>query len=179
MTFRTIISSLTVAMVAAIVASASASANMGPPAPPRPKVDCSKHANKHNPACANGHSQLNDDEIYESAYWNAKSGNYKQALAIVALAANKDDPRILRITGFATRKLGDVDGAMPYYQKALAINADDTLTREYMGEAFLTKGDMTSANAQLGEIAKRCGTTCEDYAKLAEAIATAGKSAKS
>ncbi len=89
--------------------------------------------------------------------------------------ATKNDPRILRITGFATRKLGDVDGAMPYYQRALGINPNDTLTREYMGEAFLTKGDMTSANAQLGEIEKRCGTACEDYAKLAEAIASAGQ----
>lgn len=176
MTFRTLLSSLAVAAVAGVVASASAMANMGPPPAPRSSVDCSKHSNRHNPACAR-HSELNDDEVYESAYWNAKNGNYKETLTIVASASNKDDPRILRITGFATRKLGDVNGAFPFYQKALALNPNDTLTREYMGEAFLTKGDMTSATAQLGEIEKRCGTACEDYAKLAEAIATAGKPA--
>ena len=173
MTFRTLLNSLAVVTAAGVVASASAMANMGPPPAPRSSVDCRKHPNRNNPACTR-HSELNDDEVYESAYWNAKSGNYKQALSIVARANNKDDPRILRITGFATRKLGDVDAAMPFYQRALGINPNDTLTREYMGEAFVTKGDMTSANMQLGEIEKRCGKACEDYAKLAEAIAAAG-----
>jgi predicted Zn-dependent protease len=177
MTSRSRLSGLVVATLAAIAASSPAMANMGPPPAPRASVDCSKHSNRHNPACANRRSQLDDNEIYESAYWNAKSGHYKEALTIVALASNKDDPRILRITGFTTRKLGDVDGAMPYYERALAINPNDTLTREYMGEAFLTKGDMTNASVQLGEIEKRCGTVCEDYAKLAEAIATAGNAA--
>ncbi len=171
--FRSLFSSLAVATVAAVAASASANANMGPPAP-RSSVDCSKHSNKHNPACTR-HSELNDDEVYESAYWNAKNGNYKAALAAVAMASNKDDPRILRVTGFATRKLGDVDGAFPFYQKALALNANDTLTREYMGEAFLMKGDVAGANAQLVEIEKRSGKTSDDYAKLAQAIAESSK----
>ena len=39
-----------------------------------------------------------------------------------------------------------------------------------MGEAFLTKGDVKGAVDQLGEIAKVCQGTCEDYQKLAEAI---------
>ncbi len=67
---------------------------------------------------------------------NAKSGNYKQAPSIVARANNKDDPRILRITGFATRKLGDVDAAMPF-TSGRSASYNDTLTREYMGEAFV------------------------------------------
>ncbi len=58
---------------------------------------------------------------------------------------------------------------MKYYRRALAINPADTRTRQYMGEAFLTKGDMQGAVEQLGEIAKACGT-CEDYQKLAQAI---------
>jgi hypothetical protein len=44
------------------------------------------------------------------------------------------------------------------------------LAREYMGEAFVTKGDLASARAQLSEIEKRRGTRCVEYAKLAEAI---------
>ncbi len=59
---------------------------------------------------------------------------------------------------------------MPYYKKALSINPDDTRTREYMGEAFITKGDMAAAREQLDEIEKRCGTTCEDYTKLSAVI---------
>ncbi len=154
-----------------VIGPAASLASMDEP-PAKPKIDCTNPANKNKPACAAKHGAMSDDEIYNSAYWNAKNGQYKEALAIVAQAQNKDDPRILRVTGFATRKLGDVDGAMPYYQKALAINPADTRTREYMGEAFLTKGDLASARGQLGEIEKRCGAGCEDYEKLAEAIQT-------
>jgi tetratricopeptide (TPR) repeat protein len=173
MTFRSALGSLAVAAVATFVASASAMAAMDEP-PAKPKIDCTNPVNKTKPACAPKNGALNDDEIYEAAYWNAKNGKYQEALTVVALAKNKDDARILRVTGFATRKLGNVDGAMPYYQKALSINPDDTRTREYMGEAFLTKGDLASAGQQLAEIEKRCGKACEDYAKLADAIAAAG-----
>lgn len=137
------------------------------------KVDCTNPANKDKPACNPQNGRLSDDQIYETAYWNAKSGKYKEALAVAAEAQNKDDPRILRVTGFATRKLGDTDGAMPYYLKALSINPHDTRTRQYMGEALITKGDMAGARAQLAEIEKRCGTSCEDYTKLSTAIAEA------
>jgi tetratricopeptide (TPR) repeat protein len=173
MTFRSLLGSLTVATVASFAVLSSANAAMDEPV--KPKIDCTNPVNKEKPACAPKNGEFSDDQIYNAAYWNAKNGNYKEALAVAALARNKEDPRILRVTGFATRKLGDVAGAMPYYQKALAINPDDTRTRQYMGEAFISTGDMTSANAQLDEIAKRCGKTCEDYAKLADAIAAAGK----
>jgi tetratricopeptide (TPR) repeat protein len=139
--------------------------------PVRPKVDCSNPVNKDKPACAPG--ALSDDRIYESAYWSAKKGDYETALATAAKAKNQDDPRILRVTGFATRKLGDVDAAMPYYQKALTLHPDDTKTRQYMGEALLSLGDIANARVQLREIEGRCGVSCEDYQTLADAIAAA------
>jgi tetratricopeptide (TPR) repeat protein len=154
-----------------VIGPAASLAAMDEP-PAKPKIDCTNPANKDKPACAAKHGPMSDDQIYESAYWNAKNGQYKEALAVVAQAQNKDDPRILRVTGFATRKLGDVEGGMTYYREALAINPGDTRTRQYMGEAFLTKGDLTSAREQLGEIEKRCGAGCEDYQKLAAAIST-------
>jgi tetratricopeptide (TPR) repeat protein len=155
----------------ALIAPHAGLAAMDEPAP-RPKIDCSNPINKDKPACASQNGALSDDQIYESAYWSAKNGDYQAALDMAARAKNQDDPRILRVTGFATRKLGDVDGAMPYYQKALAINPADTRTRQYMGEAFLQQGDLASARLQLREIEKHCGgVTCEDYQKLADAIA--------
>jgi tetratricopeptide (TPR) repeat protein len=136
---------------------------------PKPKIDCSAAENASKAECLPQNQATGDDKVYESAYWKAKNGDYAAALEIAATADNKNDPRILRVTGFATRKLGDVDGGMKYYRRALAINPADTRTRQYMGEAFLTKGDMASATEQLGEIAKACGN-CEDYQKLATAI---------
>ncbi len=137
--------------------------------PPKPKIDCSAVENVGKAACAAQNQPTADDKVYESAYWKAKNGDYAGALAVAATAENTNDPRILRVSGYATRKLGDVDGGMKYYRRALAINPADTRTRQYMGEAFLTKGDMQGAVEQLGEIAKACGT-CEDYQKLAQAI---------
>jgi tetratricopeptide (TPR) repeat protein len=139
--------------------------------PAVPKLDCSNPVNKDKPGCALQNSQLSDDQIYERAYWSAKNGEYQVALDMAALAQNGEDPRILRVKGFATRKLGDVDAAMPYYQKALEINPGDTKTRQYMGEAYLSLGDLASARNQLREIEKDCGVTCEDYQSLADAIA--------
>lgn len=159
------------ALVAAVwIAPQAGLAAMDEP-PPRPRIDCSDPVNKDKPACVPQNGQLSDDQIYESAYWSAKNGEYQAALAMAARAANQDDPRILRVTGFATRKLGDADAAMPYYQKALALNPTDTRTRQYMGEAFLQQGDFANARLQLREIEKQCGVACEDYQNLADAIA--------
>ena len=79
--------------------------------------------------------------------------------------------------GFSLRKLGRVDEAMEYYLKVLAAYPDRTTTRQYLGEAFLQIGEPGKAKDQLAEIAKRCGTACEDYQLLADAIAKFEKQA--
>ncbi len=144
-------------------------ADFGPPV--KKKIDCSKPENKNKPACRPKHEAASDDEIYNAGYWLAREGKFAEALAVFRMAANPDDPRILTGVGFATRKLGDVDAAVPYYARALAKDPDLVLTRAYLGEAYLTKGDLAAAEGQLGEIARRCGTACEAYAHLSAAIA--------
>ena len=114
-----------------------------------------------------------DDEIYHAGYWLAKEGRYGDAIEMLQRAENKNDPRILNYLGFAHRKLGMVDKGLSYYRRALAIKPDYVLAREYMGEAFLQIGDVASAKEQLGEIEKRCGTTCPSYVELAGLISSA------
>jgi tetratricopeptide (TPR) repeat protein len=164
------ISGRTAAALAAIafILPLPAFADFDPPA--RPKIDCSKPGNQNKPACKNKHGELSDDEIYNAAYWMARKGQYREALVLLARAKNHDDPRVLNATGFATRKLGDVDGALPYYVRALEINPNYAVAREYLGEAFLAKGDLRNARAQLGEIERRCGKTCAPYAELSKEI---------
>lgn len=137
--------------------------------PATPRIDCSKAKNKNKPACK-PHHQASDDEIVNGAYWLAHAGQLKEALALLATVKNPDNPRVLNAKGFATRKLGDVDGALPYYMRALAIAPDYVQAREYMGEAFLAKGDLQRASEQLGEIEKRCGTHCVSFVALAHEI---------
>jgi tetratricopeptide (TPR) repeat protein len=137
---------------------------------PKPKIDCTKAANKNKPACKPHNGELSDDEIFNGAYWLARDGHYSEALALLGQAQNPNDPRLLSATGFVTRKLGNVDGAFPFYAKALAIKPNYVQAREYLGEAYLMKGDLAHAAEQLGEIERRCGHECVAYTALASQI---------
>lgn len=106
-----------------------------------------------------------DEELFYAGYWLAKSGRYEDALGYLTLAQQPDE-RVLTYIGFATRKLGRVDEAMPLYQKALAVNPDYAVARAYLGEAFLTKGEPERARRELAEIARRCGVTCPAHVDL-------------
>jgi protein involved in temperature-dependent protein secretion len=47
--------------------------------------------------------------------------------------------------------------------------------REYLGEAYVIKGRIDLAQEQLQHIQKICGTNCEEYRDLAEAINDSSK----
>lgn len=136
-----------------------------------PRVDCSKPENKKKAACKPHLGVISDDEIVNAAYWLARDGKYAASLALLATAKNQNDARVLTATGFSTRKLGDVDAALPFYHKALELKPDYVQAREYLGEAFLTKGDRAAAVAQLGEIETRCGTGCVAFVELKRQLA--------
>ncbi len=97
-----------------------------------------------------------ENELFYAGYWLAKSGKYEEALAYLALA-NASDERVQTYIGYATRKLGKVDAALPHYAKALEINPNYTVARAYLGEAYLSRGDAARAKVELQEIASRCG----------------------
>lgn len=113
---------------------------------------------------------LNDQELYDEATSLIQAGYYVDALELLWSIEKRQDPKVLNYIGYATRKLGNVDRGIEFYHKALAINANYHRAREYLGEGYLQKGDLDSAKAQLNEIAARCGTACEEYQKLANAI---------
>jgi tetratricopeptide (TPR) repeat protein len=115
-------------------------------------------------------AEMPDKELFYAGYWLAKTGHFQEALAYLTRARNKDE-RVLTYIGFAKRKLGDVDGALPYYAQALAKNPDYSVARAYLGEAFLTRREPEKAKAELAEIEKRCGRSCAEYADLAQHIA--------
>ena len=53
------------------------------------------------------------------------------------------------LVGYSARKLGDYDKAFAAYDKCLAIKSDYAPAREYLGEAWLEKGDAKKAREQL------------------------------
>ncbi len=157
------------AFAAAALLAGAAPALADDDGPAKPRIDCTKAKNKNKPACKPHH--VSDDEIVNGAYWLAHAGKHGEALALLATVQDKNNPRALNAMGYATRKLGDVDGALPYYARALALKPDYVQAREYLGEAFLAKGDVGRARAELGEIERRAGAGSVSFANLKREIA--------
>ena len=130
--------------------------------------------NQQKKMCVNAQSGVIDDQSLTTyAYALAQEGRYEEALATLDLLRNPNTAEALNYRGYATRKLGRVDEGIGYYLQSVALDPEYTLVREYLGEAYVIKGDISNAKLQLTEIEKRCGTTCEPYQDLAEAIADA------
>ena len=73
------------------------------------------------------------------------------------------------LVGFAARKLGDYEKAFAAYDKCLEIKADYAPAREYLGEAWLEKGEPAKAHEQLA-LLNRYGAK-DEAATLGKAIA--------
>lgn len=115
-------------------------------------------------------ANLTDDNIADYAYSLAKAERYQEALDILATARNQDSPVVLNYRGYATRKLGRIDEGIGYYLKSVAADPSYAKVREYLGEAYMLKGRSDLARQQLAAIRSICGTGCEEYRDLEEAI---------
>lgn len=109
---------------------------------------------------------------YTAAVTLAKLGQYDEAIALLKSLDKEKDPRVLNYLGFSHRKAGKVDEALPYYEKALKIEPDFTLARSYLGEAYLQLGEVGKAKVELAKIKAVCGTSCDEYQTLDDAIKT-------
>ncbi len=116
---------------------------------------------------------LPDEELYQQGRQLAKDGQYEWALQVLASIKNQNDPRVLNYTGYANRKAGRLEIGITYYRKALAIDPDFVLAREYLGEGYVASGRIDLAQVELSEIKKRAGANSEEYKDLSKAIATA------
>jgi tetratricopeptide (TPR) repeat protein len=118
-----------------------------------------------------GSGVLPDKALSDYAYALAKAERYDEALDVLNLLKNRNTPEALNYRGYATRKLGRVDEGIAYYRKSVALAPRYAQVREYLGEAYVIKGDIARAKAQLRAIKTICGTQCEEYEDLAKAIA--------
>ena len=118
-----------------------------------------------------GSGVLPDKALADYAYALAKADRYDEALDVLKLMKNPNTPQALNYRGYATRKLGRLDEGIAYYLKSVKLDPRYAQVREYLGEAYVIKGDMARAKAQLSKIKAICGTECEEYEDLAKAIA--------
>ena len=76
---------------------------------------------------------------------------FKRALERVenAVALDASYHEAWNLLGYSARKLGDYDKAFKAYDKCLELKPDYAPAREYLGEAWLEKGDAVKAREQL------------------------------
>ena len=120
-------------------------------------------------------SVLPDKVLTDYAYALAKAERYDEALETLDLLRDPNTAEALNYRGYATRKLGRVDEGIGYYLKSVAKDPRYAEVREYLGEAYVIKGDITAAKEQLRTIEGICGTRCKEYQHLADAIAEPSK----
>jgi tetratricopeptide (TPR) repeat protein len=117
-----------------------------------------------------GSELLPDKALTDYAAALAKEERYAEALDVLNLLQNPNTPEALNYRGYATRKLGRIDEGIGYYRRSIALDPRYAQVREYLGEAYVIKGDVTRAKAQLRAIKTICGAGCPQYEHLALAI---------
>jgi tetratricopeptide (TPR) repeat protein len=116
---------------------------------------------------------LPDDALADYAYALAKADRYAEAIDVLNLLHDQNTAEALNYRGYATRKLGRTDEGISYYLRSIALAPRYAQVREYLGEAYVIKGRVDLAKEQLATVRTLCGTGCEPYRELSEAIAKA------
>jgi len=116
---------------------------------------------------------LTDEAVTDYAFALAQAERFDEALEVLDMVKNPDTPKALNYRGYITRKLGRTEEGIGYYLKSVAMDPQYAQVREYLGEAYVIQGKLDLAREQLQIIQALCGTGCEEYRDLAEAIEAA------
>lgn len=117
-------------------------------------------------------SSLLAPETGDTAYLTAVSlineHRYPEALEALDTAARvfAAHPDILTYQGFVNRKLGQLDRAESYYQRALDIAPNHRGALEYFGELKVERGDLPGARAMLSKLESVCTFGCAEADEL-------------
>jgi predicted Zn-dependent protease len=113
------------------------------------------------------------DPNYGQAKMMIDAKNYNGALALLQKVVAKD-PRnadAYTLMGYATRKAGDPNGSLQYYNTALSLDPKHIGAHEYIGEAYLMLDRPKEAEEQLARLDSICVFGCTEYRMLKTAIA--------
>jgi Flp pilus assembly protein TadD len=112
-------------------------------------------------------------QAIDAKNWDAAVKSFNRAV--------KTDPGnadIYNYLGYAYRKLNMRDLSFQNYNEALRLDPNHRGANEYIGIAYLKNGDLPTAQKHLEKLNAICGTDCEEYKDLQQAI-TAFKSGQS
>jgi Flp pilus assembly protein TadD len=114
-----------------------------------------------------------DDADWKAGKAAIDTQNWKVAAESFNRAARKfsDNPDIYNWLGYSQRKAGDLESAFKNYNTALRLDPSHRGAHEYIGEAYLMKGDLAQAEKHLQALDRLCQKSCEEYQDLAKSIA--------
>ncbi|BCX68079.1 MULTISPECIES: tetratricopeptide repeat protein [Pseudomonas] len=164
-------------ILAVVLSGSQAWAHGDDDAPAAPQCPRGQVLDKKSQKCVKQTSNLVPDaDRTDYAYQLAKAGRYEEALALLDTLKDPNTAKALNYRGYVTRKLGRTDEGIGYYLQSVKLDPQYAKVREYLGEAYVIKGQLDLAQEQLRQIKSICGnTSCEEYRDLAEAINDSSK----
>ena len=113
------------------------------------------------------------DPTYAAARQLVEDGKYAEAIPLLEQVVAKDakNADALNYLGYSNRQLGNNDAALTHYQAALALEPSHRGANEYLGELYLTLGELPKAEERLKVLDGACFFGCEEYTELKNAIA--------
>ena len=113
------------------------------------------------------------DPTFSRAKAMIEAKDYRGALPLLQQVVAKEPKNAdaYNLMGFATRKSGDPNGSLQYYQQALSIDGRHIGAYEYLGEAYLMLGRLPEAEQQLARLDSLCTFGCAEYRQLKAAVA--------
>jgi len=94
------------------------------------------------------------------------------------VARDPKDPDMQNWLGYAYRMDGKLDLAFKHYDEALKLDSRHRGAHEYIGEAYLMKGDVAKAKEHLARLDRICFFGCTELSELKKAIAEYEKKGK-
>lgn len=113
------------------------------------------------------------DPNYAAARQLVEDGKYAEAIPLLEQVVAKDakNADALNYLGYSNRQLGNNEVALTHYQAALALEPRHRGANEYLGELYLTLGELAKAEERLKVLDDACFFGCEEYSELKNAIA--------
>lgn len=110
---------------------------------------------------------------YETAKRAIDAKRYRVAIPILqdVIRAEPKNANAYNLLAYSERKLGDLDKAFGHYRIALTLDPEHRGAHEYLGELYLTRGDLGSAETMRERLSQLCRGECEELEDLDKAIA--------
>ena len=126
-------------------------------------------------------SSISADEqvikLYDKAYELVYYKKFDKSIKLLEKIAKRKDlgkkkADVYNLLGFSYRKQNkpDLDKAFDAYKVALEANPKHLGAHEYLGELYITLGNMNKANEMLLKLETLAGTNSMEYRKLKKAI---------